>query len=95
MTARDITDAVLVGKRPEATRKQAALLQAAILAAFATLVGFGIREVQISLELAIEAAEETHLSLYDASYLWLARSMKVELITLDARLEKAAKAAPD
>jgi hypothetical protein len=33
MTARDIADALLVGKTPEATRKQAIDLQAAILAA--------------------------------------------------------------
>jgi predicted nucleic acid-binding protein len=42
----------------------------------------------------IAFAESFKLSAYDASYLWLARSMDVELVTLDARLEKAAKAVP-
>ena len=35
-------------------------------------------------------AEKFNLSAYDASYLWLARSMGAELVTLDERLRKAA-----
>jgi len=38
----------------------------------------------------IDFAERFKLSAYDASYLWLAHSMNIELVTLDARLEKAA-----
>ncbi len=67
--------------------------RAAILAAFGTLDSFGIQEVPAALDQAIEVAEGARLSLYDASYLWLARSMNAELVTLDARLERAAKAA--
>jgi predicted nucleic acid-binding protein len=61
-----------------------------ILAAFGTLDGFGILEMQTVFEQGIEVAENSRLTLYDASYLWLARSMNVELVTLDARLERAA-----
>jgi predicted nucleic acid-binding protein len=35
-------------------------------------------------------AEATKLSFYDASYLWLSRSLGVPLVTLDRRLEDAA-----
>jgi predicted nucleic acid-binding protein len=37
----------------------------------------------------IELAERFNLSAYDASYLWLAKHLGVELVTLDARLAKA------
>ena len=36
-------------------------------------------------------AEQFRLSAYDASYLWLARSMNVELITLDDKLGRASR----
>jgi predicted nucleic acid-binding protein len=35
-------------------------------------------------------AEDEKLSAYDASYLWVARRLGVELVTLDQRLQKAA-----
>ncbi len=38
----------------------------------------------------IELAEATGLTAYDASYLWLARRLGGELITLDRQLAKAA-----
>lgn len=41
---------------------------------------------------ACELAERFNLSAYDASYLWLARDLGAELVTLDARLERAAAA---
>jgi predicted nucleic acid-binding protein len=64
--------------------------RAAILAAFGTLDSFGIQEMQTVFEKAIEIAEDARLSLYDASYLWLARSMNIELVTLDDKLKRAA-----
>ena len=39
-------------------------------------------------------AVATALTPYDASYLWLARTMNLELITLDERLRRAAERLP-
>jgi predicted nucleic acid-binding protein len=39
----------------------------------------------------IELAEQTGLTTYDASYLWLARDLGVELVTLDRQLAVAAE----
>ena len=39
----------------------------------------------------VELALETGLSTYDASYLYVARSIGVELVTFDRRLETAAR----
>jgi predicted nucleic acid-binding protein len=38
----------------------------------------------------IDLAEDTGLTVYDASYLYLAESIDAELVTLDRQLEKAA-----
>lgn len=38
---------------------------------------------------SLELARELDISFYDSSYLWLARQLQVELVTLDARLTKA------
>lgn len=42
---------------------------------------------------AVELARHTGLSAYDASYLWLARDLPAELITLDGRLARASAGA--
>ena len=39
-------------------------------------------------------ATATGLTAYDASYLWLARHLQAELVTLDRRLAAAASATP-
>ena len=52
----------------------------------------GIRKMDVEFVEAIELAERLQLSLYDASYLWLARHLGAELVTLDEKLAKAAKA---
>ncbi len=41
---------------------------------------------------AIALAERARLSLYDASYLWLARVLGAELVTLDDELARAGQA---
>ena len=38
----------------------------------------------------VPLGEQHNLSAYDASYLWLARSLGIELVTLDDKLNKAA-----
>jgi predicted nucleic acid-binding protein len=39
----------------------------------------------------VSLAEETGLTTYDASYLWLTQHLKGELITLDGKMQRAAK----
>lgn len=40
----------------------------------------------------VELAEAVGITTYDAAYLWLARFLGVPLVTLDRRLERAARA---
>lgn len=49
-----------------------------------------IRKSSTNLREALELAERTDLSIYDADYLWLARHLGCELVTLDGTLEKVA-----
>jgi predicted nucleic acid-binding protein len=63
----------------------------AILEAFASFDEFGVRERDIDFIEAIQLAQAGQLSLYDASYLWLAQSMGAELVTLDKRLDQATR----
>jgi predicted nucleic acid-binding protein len=39
----------------------------------------------------VELAEKSHLTVYDAAYLWLAQESGVELVTLDKTLARVAK----
>ena len=55
-------------------------------------LGIGSREVDCMA--VVTLARNTGLSAYDASYLWLARELGVELVSLDAELNEAAKSAP-
>lgn len=68
--------------------------QAAHRAAFALLPLLGIEEVEMVHERVLDLALETGLTAYDASYLWLARQAKAELVTLDKALLKAALSEP-
>jgi predicted nucleic acid-binding protein len=61
-----------------------------LLAAFSSFAELGVRERDIDFVEAIQLAQAGQLSLYDASYLWLAQSMGAELVTLDKRLGQAA-----
>lgn len=55
--------------------------------ALGLLPGLGVQEVQVPPEGLVDVARSTGLTAYDAAYLWLARELGVELVTLDARLE--------
>jgi predicted nucleic acid-binding protein len=44
---------------------------------------------QYDVQETVELARRAGLSVYDASYLWLARHLRAELVTLDARLARA------
>ena len=61
----------------------------ALLEAFSLLDALSISPVTVDLDAAIILAERTKLSLYDASYLWLARTLSAELVTLDDKLAHA------
>jgi predicted nucleic acid-binding protein len=60
-----------------------------LLEAFSLLDSLSISLVTVDVNAAIILAERTKLSLYDASYLWLARAFGAELVTLDDRLARA------
>ncbi|MGH8324835.1 MAG: type II toxin-antitoxin system VapC family toxin, partial [Steroidobacteraceae bacterium] len=61
-----------------------------LIAMFSTFGGLVIATTHVNLSETIILAERTGLSAYDASYLWLAREMCVELVTLDNKLRNAA-----
>ncbi len=50
-----------------------------------------IEEVDVDSHGIVRLAEQTGLTAYDAAYLWLARELGAELVTLDAQLAKAAE----
>lgn len=50
----------------------------------------GVRLVDVPLEETVSLAESESLTAYDAAYLWLARTLGCELVTLDRNLEEAA-----
>jgi predicted nucleic acid-binding protein len=60
--------------------------RAALLAAHAFSLRLSIEIVAVDTAAVLSVAEETGLTAYDASYLWLARELHSELVTLDAAL---------
>ncbi len=52
----------------------------------------GIEAVAVNHQAVVALAWETGLTSYDASYLWLARHLDVELVTLDEEMRQAAEA---
>ena len=59
----------------------------ALMAAFPMLGRMKARIVDVDHGAALVLAERSGLSAHDASYLWLARRMNAELVTLDSQLE--------
>src|SRR5690348_10393179 len=59
-----------------------------LIAAFDRFSTLPITRVANDMEETIALAMDNKLSLYDASYLWLARSLDVELVTLDDKLKR-------
>lgn len=60
-----------------------------LLTALALFARVDLREVEVPAVEATETAERADLTVYDAAYLWLARTLAAELVTLDERLEAA------
>lgn len=71
---------------PRRSRREGKLLEA-----FSFLGLLSITLETVDLKAAVVVAEQTKLSLYDASYLWLARALDAELVTLDEKLARADK----
>ncbi len=63
-----------------------------ILKAFEMLRRLAIESVEVDHAEVVLLAERNGLTAFDASYLWLARRLEAELVTLDQRLEKALSA---
>jgi predicted nucleic acid-binding protein len=61
----------------------------ALLQAFHLFDHLSITPETIDFGEVIALAERAGLSLYDASYLWLAEAFRAELVTLDAELARA------
>jgi predicted nucleic acid-binding protein len=53
-------------------------------------LAIAVDEFEVDQAEVLSVAQGTRLSAYDASYLWLARYLGIELVTLDQRLQKAA-----
>jgi predicted nucleic acid-binding protein len=60
-----------------------------ILTAFSLARKLAIEMVEVDHWAAVNVAYETGLTTYDASYLWLARHLQGELVTLDRKLRRA------
>ena len=65
---------------------------AKLLEAFTLIDGLQISAVAIDHHATIGLAKQQRLSVYDASYLWLARYLRVDIVTLDKQLLRALKA---
>jgi predicted nucleic acid-binding protein len=61
-----------------------------LVAAFEHRGDFGIEPLEVDASGVLSTALETGLNAYDASYLWLSRRLRAELVTLDNALAKAA-----
>jgi predicted nucleic acid-binding protein len=65
----------------------------ALIAAFRLRTRLGVEEVAVEHDAVVGLAADSGLTAYDASYLWLARRLAAELVTLDRRLAAAAAGA--
>ena len=61
------------------------------LGAFLMAGKLAIEIVEVDHWAVVNLADETGLTTYDASYLWLVGHLKGELITLDGKMQRAAK----
>jgi predicted nucleic acid-binding protein len=61
----------------------------ALRAALSLMGRLSIETVAVEREAALDLAEATGLTAYDASYLWLSHALGAELVTLDQKLAAA------
>lgn len=65
-----------------------------ILTSYHLATRIEINEASVDFNEVLALAESTALTTYDASYLWLARQLGAEIVTLDQRLAQVASAPP-
>src|SRR5262249_49685705 len=63
--------------------------QAALAAAFLLRARLAVDEMAVDHDDVLALAVSTGLTAYDASYLWLARQLRADLVTLDRQLAQA------
>lgn len=61
----------------------------ALFSAFRLFLRMDIRFIEVDFTEVLILAERSGLTSYDASYLWLARKLQAELVTLDKQLLQA------
>lgn len=71
--------------------RRAPHLRAAISVALEAALQADIRWFDVDHPRALSLALDTGLTTYDAAYLWLARQLRVPLVTFDERLERVAR----
>jgi predicted nucleic acid-binding protein len=62
-----------------------------LFAALTLLDNLNVTSVPIEHSVTVQLAREHKLTVYDASYLWLARHLRVRMVTLDKRLQAVAE----
>ena len=65
--------------------------RAGLLRAFGMMVQMGIAETTVDFREVLLLSERKRLTVYDAAYLWLARRLGADLVTLDKQLAAAAR----
>ncbi len=65
-------------------------VRATLAAAFKLRAHMELETVGVDHDGVLHLAQSTKLTAYDASYLWLARKLSAELVTLDRQLAQAA-----
>ncbi|MHB1543610.1 MAG: type II toxin-antitoxin system VapC family toxin [Gammaproteobacteria bacterium] len=65
-----------------------------LLGALRLLPRLSIRRLDVDIQDVTRLAERSRLCAYDASYLWLAKSLNAELVTLDRALDLVARSEP-
>ena len=63
--------------------------EGALLRAFSMISALDIEFITVPFDEVVALACETALTAYDASYLWLARELRSDLLTLDRALDSA------
>jgi predicted nucleic acid-binding protein len=88
LLAFEIANACVTRERRHPTQHESAS------ATYAIFSRLDIDLMPVELGNVVRLARTTGLTAYDATYLWLARHLQCELVTLDRRLQAAASATP-